>query len=174
VPHPPRAPNINPPPGGGAAGGANIVPPPAPPPSTAPPSTAPPVPPPPPSAPLLPPLSFSPYAGATTHFTRFLALDKCLPRRDFLQLVTIPRPASEEEGSGEAQQTGSESSSSGSGSSSGGGGKNGGGHNTGFRAVKLRYDCEWLAVMRNTHGEKKSCVGLSCLALLLFFFVSHL
>ena len=145
------------------------IPPPAPPPLPPPPSSsAPPTTQPTPapsanaSASAPPPPNISPYGGgvstttSTTRFTRFLALDKCLPRRGFLQLVTIPRPTCSEQESSE--QVGNENGSS---SSSGDSGGNGG-NITGFRAVKLHYDCEWLAIMRKTHGNLRHiCICIS-------------
>ena len=65
----------------------------------------------------------------TEQMTRFLSLDKCLPRRQHLQIVNIPIP--------------SDDATCGNDSSDGYGGDS--------SEIELEYDAEWLAVLRKTH-----------------------
>ena len=75
--------------------------------------------------------SRDPCAGpdVTEQMTRFLSLDKCLPRRQYLSILHVPvQSASSHEPGENAQESNSP----------------GGPH-------KLQYDAEWLAVLRKTH-----------------------
>ena len=63
----------------------------------------------------------------TEQMTRFLSLDKCLPRRQHLQIVNIPIPPGDvdDEGTNETER---------------------------LSPLQIEYDAEWLAILRKTHN----------------------
>lgn len=65
----------------------------------------------------------------TEQMTRFLSLDKCLPRRQHLQIVNIPIP------SGDANENSDD-----------------GDLNEIEQSLHIDYDAEWLAILRKTHN----------------------
>jgi lariat debranching enzyme len=67
----------------------------------------------------------------TEQMTRFLALDKCLPRRQFLSILNVEVPQAKSDDNAR-QPPDSEASSSSS-------------------PYRLEYDPEWLAILRKTH-----------------------
>ena len=76
-----------------------------------------------------PPSASSPNTSThsnSVHATRFLALDKCLPGRDFMQIIDIPTRSDGCSTSGSGGITSSDSA--------------------------LQYDAEWLAIVVKTHA----------------------
>ena len=81
-------------------------------------------------------------AGAPASFTRFLALDKCLPDKHFLQLMRVPRPTDELEQLPQERGAAMMRGDDGEGMSGAGG----------RRLLPLEFDPEWLAVLQATHA----------------------
>ena len=74
--------------------------------------------------------------------TRFLALDKCVPGRQFLQVLDVPVPAAAAAEGGEGEE----------GKEGGGGGEAA----EGAREARLRFDPHWLAVVAKSYAASES------------------
>lgn len=75
--------------------------------------------------------------------TRFLALDKCLPGRHYLQIVDISPPSQAEAGVRSDESAASSSSGPASGSAAASSGTD--------EPLQLEFDVEWLTIVRKTH-----------------------
>ena len=68
----------------------------------------------------------------TEQMTRFLSLDKCLPRRQHLQIVNIPIPSNDDTLNNDSSDDGDLSGIE--------------------QPLQIEYDPEWLAILRKTHN----------------------
>ena len=68
----------------------------------------------------------------TEQMTRFLSLDKCLPRRQHLQIVNIPIPSDDTPSKNDSSDDGDLSEME--------------------QSLNIEYDTEWLAILRKTHN----------------------